>query len=630
MNLNSNLLILIPKTPGADSIDNFRPIALANFQFKIITKILADRLSVIASKIISPQQRGFIPDRHISDCVIVASEAINVLQKKRYGGNLALKIDIKKAFDSIDWPFLLSVLHQFGFSIVFCDWIREILHSARLSILINGKAVGYFNCTRGVRQGDPLSPLSPLLFCIAEEVLSRTITQASADGRLKPMRLCRGVDIPTHVLYADDIMIFCQGSKRNIRHLMRIFEDYDAVSGQVINKQKSKFYTGAISNARYVVISNLLGFSPGSVPFTYLGCPIFTGRPKVIHFQSIADKIKLKLSSWKGSLLSIMGRVQLVKSIIHGMLVYSFHVYLWPRSLLKKLEKWIRNFIWSGDINTKKICTVAWKKVCTTYDAGGLDLRPLDKINSSLMLQLCWKFLSSDEQWASLCRAKYLRHGKPVNTYVKSSIWYGIKHHVSTVKANTIWLIGSGQSVFFWTDNWLGTPLVYTLNVQHADPKFLTTKVAKFINHGRWRIPKSILELDHTLGPQINKIILPKEALDDRLIWTSSQDGLLNAKKAYFHLFPSTATVAWAVWIWHSFIPPSSSFVVWRALHDRLPTDENLIKRGCTVVSVCSLCLAGLETTSHLFLSCSFAAQLWNWLGTMFENNFDCTNISCV
>ncbi|MCH89860.1 RNA-directed DNA polymerase (Reverse transcriptase), partial [Trifolium medium] len=119
-NLNSNLLIVIPKTPGADSIENFRPIALANFQFKIITKTLADRLSVIAQNIISPQQRGFIHDRHISDCVIVASEAINVLHKKRFGGNIALKIDIKKAFDSLDWSFLLTVLHHFGFNSAFC------------------------------------------------------------------------------------------------------------------------------------------------------------------------------------------------------------------------------------------------------------------------------------------------------------------------------------------------------------------------------------------------------------------------------------------------------------------------------------------------------------------------------
>jgi hypothetical protein len=158
-NLNSNIIILIPKSPDADAIENFRPIALANFQFKIITKILADRLSLIAPKIISDHQRGFIPGRNISDCVIVTSEAINVLSKKCFAGNIALKIDIKKAFDSIDWTFLLAVLKQFGFNDLFCNWISEILHSARLSILINGKSLGYFNCDKGVRQGDPLPPL---------------------------------------------------------------------------------------------------------------------------------------------------------------------------------------------------------------------------------------------------------------------------------------------------------------------------------------------------------------------------------------------------------------------------------------------------------------------------------------
>lgn len=87
-NLNSNLIILIPKIVGANKLDNFRPIALANFQFKIITKILADRLGVIASRIISIHQRGFIPGRHIYDCIMTASEAVNLLHKKAYGGNI--------------------------------------------------------------------------------------------------------------------------------------------------------------------------------------------------------------------------------------------------------------------------------------------------------------------------------------------------------------------------------------------------------------------------------------------------------------------------------------------------------------------------------------------------------------
>lgn len=126
-NMNSNLVVLIPKFPGADMIENYRPIALANFQFKIITKVLADRLSVIAPKIISKNQRGFIRGRHISDCICITSETINMLDRKIFGGNLALKIDIKKAFDTMDWDFLLTVLHRFGFHDKFYNWVSVIL-----------------------------------------------------------------------------------------------------------------------------------------------------------------------------------------------------------------------------------------------------------------------------------------------------------------------------------------------------------------------------------------------------------------------------------------------------------------------------------------------------------------------
>jgi hypothetical protein len=207
----------------------------------------------------------------------------------------------------------LSVLRSFGFHPIFYGWVEEILSSARLSILVNGKAVGFFCCLRGVRQGDPLSPL---LFYIAEEVLSRAITLACDTGKLRPMSYCRGVQLPTHVLYADDAMIFCKATKSNICCILHIFQLYEDTSGQMINRSKSKFYAGNVFTSRLGPISAPLDFSRGTIPFTYLGCPIFQGKPKASYFRQIADKIRVKLSTWKELLLSIMGRVQLVNSVI--------------------------------------------------------------------------------------------------------------------------------------------------------------------------------------------------------------------------------------------------------------------------------------------------------------------------
>jgi hypothetical protein len=134
-----------------------------------------------------------------------------MLPRKNFGGNLAMKVDIRKAFDTIDWNFLLLVLKCFSSSNIFCDWILAILHSVRLSVLVNGSVVGFFACKRGVRQGDPLSPL---LFCLAEEVLSIAIEVERVSGSLQPMPYCWGIFLPTHILYVDDVFICCAGTRK--------------------------------------------------------------------------------------------------------------------------------------------------------------------------------------------------------------------------------------------------------------------------------------------------------------------------------------------------------------------------------------------------------------------------------
>ncbi|KAM1078104.1 hypothetical protein ACFX19_025815 [Malus domestica] len=353
---NSNLMILIPKVYGANSVNHLRPIALANFSFKIITKILADRLSPIAAHIVSPQQNAFTKGRSIVDPIILTSECMNLLDRRCRGGNIAIKFDIRKAFDTLDWGFLLRVLDAFGFSAGFVDWICSILTSAHLSVFINGSVEGFFPCSRGVRQGDPLSPI---LFCLAEEVFSRGLTRMVEADLIDTFSVPMGIAPPSHVLFADDIMVFMRGTKRSMRNLMRFVEEYSLNSGQCINKLKSLVFLGKYASSRHAIIQKVLGVSRGNLPFTYLGVPIFQGRPKRIYFQAIADKIRCKLTAWKGSLLSQAGRLQLINSVIQGILVYSFQIYAWPTNLLREVQGWIRNFFWSGD-PLKRVALWKW------------------------------------------------------------------------------------------------------------------------------------------------------------------------------------------------------------------------------------------------------------------------------
>jgi hypothetical protein len=206
----------------------------------------------------------------------------------------------------------------------------------------------------------PIYLLPPLLFCLAEEVISRGLEALVLEGRLTQMNSTKILFIPNHCLYADDILIFCKGTLSNIRNIMHLFDLYGQYSGQLVNAQKSKFYSGALSLSRTHTIASITGFSHGQLPFMYLGILLFKGKPKAVHLRPIVDRIQRKLSTWKWRLLTIMGRVQLINAFISSMLTYSFHIYKWPSSLLIELAKSMRNFIWSGTIEDRKLCTVAW------------------------------------------------------------------------------------------------------------------------------------------------------------------------------------------------------------------------------------------------------------------------------
>ncbi|XP_026428361.1 uncharacterized protein LOC113324255 [Papaver somniferum] len=175
--LNKTRVSLIPKTQSPHMPEDFRPIALCNTLYKIISKVTALRMKKHISRISSPMQAAYVPGRLISENVCLVQEIFQAMKKKEgKGGNLALKMDMSKAFDRLEWSFLIDILKKFGFSSKFFQLISQCISTTEIEVLINGSPSKSFHPTRGIRQGDPLSPY---LFILAMESFSRVIKEFS-------------------------------------------------------------------------------------------------------------------------------------------------------------------------------------------------------------------------------------------------------------------------------------------------------------------------------------------------------------------------------------------------------------------------------------------------------------------
>jgi hypothetical protein len=131
-------------------------------------------------------------------------------------------------------------------------------------------------------------------------------------------------------------------------------------------------------------------------------------------------------------------------------------VYAWPVSVLRDIERWIKNFIWSGDTDKRKLVNVSWKKVCFDLDEGGLGIKSLVCLNEASSLKFCWEMLHSEETWAVLVRSRVHRSNSCISYHIFSSLWSGMKHQFQIIKAKTVWLIGDCLKTNFWRDNWSG------------------------------------------------------------------------------------------------------------------------------------------------------------------------------
>ncbi|GJU54017.1 putative RNA-directed DNA polymerase [Tanacetum coccineum] len=364
--------------------------------------------------------------RQILDGSLIANEIVNFVKEKKI--NLLLfKVDFEKAFDSVNWNFLLDTMSQMNFGPKWCNWISSCLSSSSVSVLVNGSASKEFKMECGLRQGDPLSPF---LFLIVAEVLQVMIVDACNKGIFKGLSLADDGSNISLLQYADDALFFGEWSASNARHLVRILDCFHDVSGLKINLSKSRLFGIGIPIDDVASVARAVNCSHDSLPFTYLGLPVGKSMKRVDAWNDVVLRLTKRLAPWKNNLLSIGGRLTLVKSVLGSLPLYYLSIFRAPSSIISSIESIRRRFFWGYKENEKKIVWVQWQKVIADKKDGGLGVGSIKAKNLSLLGKWRWRFLNEkDALWSKVISKIYgsdggfdVRRG----SRQKSSIWGSI------------------------------------------------------------------------------------------------------------------------------------------------------------------------------------------------------------
>ncbi|RVW52909.1 hypothetical protein CK203_110630 [Vitis vinifera] len=342
--LNATFIVLIPKKGGTEDLRDYRPISLVGGLYKWLAKVLANRLKMVVGKVVSKAQNAFMEGRQILDVVLVANEVIDAI--------------LKSNEEAVG-----AVVH---------------LHS-QFFCLANGSSSGFFQSSRGLRQGDPLSPY---LFVIIMEAFSSLLRSVVGGGFVvackERSRGGEGVQV-SHLLFADDTLVFCGASKEQLLYLSWILMWFEVMSGLRINLDKSELISvGSVENAEELAAA--LGYKVGSLPTTYLGLPLGAPQRSLTIWDGVKERMRKKLARWKSQYISKGGRITLIQS-----------------TLAREVGPLKRSLILFG-----------WSLVCLEKSNWGLGVKCLSILNKALLCKWNWRFAIEREAfWNQVIRRKY-------------------------------------------------------------------------------------------------------------------------------------------------------------------------------------------------------------------------------
>ncbi|KAL0292755.1 UNVERIFIED_CONTAM: hypothetical protein Sradi_6976200 [Sesamum radiatum] len=601
--INATTLTMIPKVQMPSKVSDYRPIACCNVIYKAITKVMVKRMQQVLHLIVDQSQNAFVLGRSIANSILLAQELLAGYNQVKLPPRCTIKADIQKAYDSIEWDFLLASLKLFNFPQKFIDWVEQCISKVMISISLNGSLYGFFPSSRGLRQGDPISPY---LFVIVMEVwriLLHKRVQAATDFHYHWK--CKEQAI-LNLCFADDVLIFCKGTVQSVRVIKAVLDEFASASGLKVNPNKSQvILSRAAQSVRYEIV-HIMGFQEGGLPIRYVGVPLVSTKLSIADCRALIQKIDARLAGWSHLNLTFVGRTQLIRSVMSAMHNYWASIFLLPKAVIKEIKGRMRHFLWRGS-SDRGYAKVSWDQVCKPKCEGGLGIRRVMHLNQALMLKHVWRLLREDRnsiwvQWVLLHR---LQRQSLWTSKVTTATWcwkqlIKICH---ILKPGMEYKVGNGDKFKVWLDIWHERgPLIH-----HYPRGPLVTGIpvdalfSAVLQQGRWAWPS---ETDFDVAEIIASLPQIHPGESDSIQWKLNA-GRFNTAVVFSLLEPPSPTVVWHVLLGGQFKIPRHNFILWLAIKGCLSTMDRLwmneVEDGCVLCNY-----AARETHTHLFFGCSF------------------------
>lgn len=585
--LRGTNIALIPKKKNPTNMTDLRPISLCNVVNKIISKVLANRLKSLIDLIISDTQRAFIPGRLITDNIMVAYEVMHFMKRKTTGkqGWMALKIDMSKAYNRVEWNYLEAVLYKRGFNQHVTRLFMSCITSVNYQITHAGRRFGHISPTRGLRQGDPLSSY---LFLICMEGFTALINNYEHRGLIQGIKVARHAPSISHMFFADDCYIFCKANSESANNVSRMLKEFEVASGQKVNKEKSSIlYSRNCNQALKQEVYQSLNIKEADENSLYLGLPNMIKGKKSSVFGYIKERLQERIQGWDKKKLSKGGKEILIKSVAQTLPSYSMSVFLLPIETCKDLEMLMTKFWWRNDSTKDKgIHWKCWSRLCSAKVDGEMGFRCLRDFNVALLGNQAWRLLSQPDKLVSrIFKARYF----PNETFLTaklganpSYIWRSIHQAQSLIIQGVSCRIGNGEEVQILNTPWL--PCVSDPFIHSNSESLINQQVVSLMHIGRKQWDLDIIhDIFEERGADLILSIELGDNKKDTWYWRRYEKmGHYSVKSAYIRLQENKGnhnTVDNSgLWrkLWQLKLPSKIKNFLWRAVSRCLPTKDNL------------------------------------------------------